>query len=92
MLYRALVLGLLGAIALLIATLPTELAARRDSNPEPAAGVVHVSRRALEASPLPLDENLAAAIGLRADERIGTIALDVTDGVSTRRVMVVVEP
>jgi len=95
MVFRSLVLGLLGAIALLIAMLPAELEARRDAPPALAPtrpGVVHVSRRALEASPLPLDANLAAAIGLADDERIADIELEVTDGVSSRRVVVVVEP
>jgi hypothetical protein len=64
--YRSFVVGMLGAIALLIAMLPHELSVRRQA-PEPLS-VIHVSNSALLASPRPADavaELLAQATGGR---------------------------
>jgi hypothetical protein len=52
LLYRSFVVGMLGTIALLIASLPAELAARREAPEEPRA-VVTISSSALAASPDP---------------------------------------
>lgn len=48
--YRSFVVGMLGAIALLIATLPSQLAERREREP---LAIIHVSESALAASPEP---------------------------------------
>ncbi len=72
MVFRTLVLGLLGAISLQLAFLPHELGhvvARPDDAP-PA--VIHVSKDALD--------------------RYGEIELPVFDGVTNRRVRLVLEP
>lgn len=95
MLYRVLVLGLLFGIFLTLAIRRQEdRFAHREPRAvkAPAPAVVHVSRGALEASPLPLDATIASTLGLAPDERISDVRLEVTDGVSTRHVVVIVEP
>jgi len=62
--YRSFVVGMLGAIALLIASLPGELAKREQ---EPAA-VIHVSASAITASPHPWD-TLADLLALSSGAR-----------------------
>lgn len=64
--YRSIVCGLLGAIALLIASLPAEIAARQEPR-EPA--VINVSRSALAASPDPA-ATLADLVALTSGERV----------------------
>jgi hypothetical protein len=51
--YRSFVVGLLGTIALLIASLPGEMAAREEAPPPPT--VIHVSNSALAASARPAE-------------------------------------
>jgi hypothetical protein len=65
--YRSFVVGLLGTIALLIASLPGEMAARREAPPAPT--VIHVSNSALAASPRPA-ETVADLITQVAGERV----------------------
>jgi hypothetical protein len=99
MLFRVLVIFMLGVITVKIAILRVEM----HEGPSPAVeppkpAVVHVSRRALAASPLPFDQTLAGAIGLDEDEQISQIELaihadaDVFKATRDRRVVVVVEP
>jgi hypothetical protein len=62
--YRSFVVGMLGTIALLIASLPAELAARQEAPAPPA--VIHVSNSALAATPRPAEmvsELIAQAAG-----------------------------
>ncbi len=75
LLYRSFVVGLLGAIALMIAVLPAKLE-RRDACPairQAAPAIVNVSRSALLATPSPPDAVIATIMGLAPGERIVAI-------------------
>jgi hypothetical protein len=106
LLYRSFVVGLLGAIAMLLAILPRELRApAATAHPDVAAespAIANVSRSALERSPAPFGITLATAVGLRGGEWIvgidGELATDrflevtVSDGHASRQVLLLVRP
>lgn len=75
--YRSFVVGLLGAIALLLATLPGELRARQA---RPGAALT------LADAALPLDERLPALLGLAPGERVVGVEVLVSDGRAVRPV------
>jgi hypothetical protein len=105
LLYRSFVVGLLGAIAMLIAVLPRELRgppAASAVEPVEAPAIAHLSRSALEQSPAPFGITLATTVGLRPGEWIvgidGELEADrflevaVSDGRAERNVLVLVRP
>jgi hypothetical protein len=101
LLYRSLVVGLLGAIAALVVTLPAELGTRT-APPSSVPAVANLSRSALEKSPAPFGVTLASAVGLSRGEWIvgidGELVPDrflqvaISDGHRERQVLVLVRP
>ena len=101
LLYRSLVVGMLGAIAMLVAVLPSELRPRA-APAVASSAVVHLSMSALARSPAPFGVTLATAVaqqrgewivgvdGMLAPSHLVTVTL--SDGRTERTVVVAIEP